>query len=854
MRRNAIRILGGVILLLTAAGVRTLSADPAAETASAGQGPARWRAGMAAATDGLYPVAEREFQAALRVVMEDPRQGPLPRDAWVRLAHVMLAQNRAEALLDFIEKNRRWLRREEPGVEPFLRAMVAYQSGQPQEVLRTLARHDRDFPDHPFAPNVLRLTAWSHWQLGATNQALRLFEAYDAAFPGSPEAAANRVEWGQMLIAAGDFTGAEAVLRALPPDDPDPRHRAVAEYWRARLLLETGRPAEAAAMLETLVEADLGDPDLFAEAWFGLAQARLAAGDRPGALSALHRGLVLARGSELLLRGSRRLGMLYLELGRIDEGATLLRHFVTAAPQHPRAAETQMTVAQALLDDGRFVEAHEAFQYYLESFTNQAGMARAYLGRGWALEGLGRHAEAAVSFERAYAGFTADADREVALGKMADAHFADQRYQLARSVYQRLLDEYPDSSQAGRARYQIAQCLALGGQVAEAESAYQTLADMDPATPLAEESLLRLAQLREANTQWVAAVEAYGIALARFPEGGFAADARLGRGQAHFRLFQFADALADFDIVVRLFARSTQAEEAWFHGVRCRYLLGEEAVAVAGGHQFLERYPQSPLAPRMRFWLGQLAFNAGNYDEAERLFMAFEARHPEDPDRERALIGAARAAARSEEYLRSLERLTLYLRDYPAGVRLAEARFEQGNALAALGKFSEAILAYQEIVNRAPRSEWIAETWLRIGDCQFMLGIEDPSRYTAAMQAYRAAISLAGTALDLRLQAEYKIGRCLQRLGRPGEAIDQFYRQVLTRFLEARDAGELQSDAARTWCGRAARELADLFEERQEWRQVVNVLERAVQAGVPDEAGLRERIRDIRSRQWWEFY
>jgi hypothetical protein len=32
------------------------------------------------------------------------------------------------------------------------------------------------------------------------------------------------------------------------------------------------------------------------------------------------------------------------------------------------------------------------------------------------------------------------------------------------------------------------------------------------------------------------------------------------------------------------------------------------------------------------------------------------------------------------------------------------------------------------------------------------------------------------------------------------------------------------------------------------------VLERALSAGLPDEAGIQERIRTIRAQHWWEFY
>lgn len=814
----------------------------------------RWRAGVVAAQDGLHAVAERELKGCLKIAMEEDREGPAVDQALVLLAHVMLARGRGEALLEFVDEHRRWLRRRQPGAEAYLRAMAHYHGRAPAEVLKELARFERDYPQSPFAPGVVRLQAWSHWHLGDTNAALRLFAAYDARFPGTPEAAANRLEWGQLLVASGRLDEAEKLLSVMPPEGTDVRSRAVAEFWRGRLLLEAGRTAEAAVVLEGAVEAGLGDPDLIAEAWFAVATARLAMGDRPGAAGALQRGVVVARGSELLLRGSGRLGLLYLDMGRLDEGVSLLRQYVTAVPDGLRAADTQMAVARALLAGGRPAEAQAAYQYYLESYTNLTGVAQAHLGRGWALMDLDRFAEAAAAFEKAYVALVDPSEREVALGKVADAHFADQRYALARETYERLLAEFPGSAQRSRAYYQRAQALALAGQRPEALVAYRELAEQYPEDPLAEESLLRVAQLHEADEQHAEAATAYGVVLDRFPNGAVAPAARLGRGLSRYRLMQFAEALTDFEALVTHHPAAPQAEEARYHIVMCRYLVGQEEAALAAGRQFQEQYPESTLGPRMRFWLGQRAFNAGAYVEAERYFMEFQALHAGHPDRERALLWAARAASRREEFLRSLEILTLFLRDFPTSTRLAEARYDQGNALAALGKFPEAILAYQEVINRSPQSDLVPDAWLHVGDSHFMLGIEDESRYTQAVSAYRVAGSLPNAGVDLRLQCEYKIGRCLQSLGQVDAAIDQYYRNVLTRFLEVRESGGLQSESARMWCGRAARDLAGIFESRQEWRQVVNVLERALQAGVSDEAGLRERIREIRARQWWEFY
>ena len=194
------------------------------------------------------------------------------------------------------------------------------------------------------------------------------------------------------------------------------------------------------------------------------------------------------------------------------------------------------------------------------------------------------------------------------------------------------------------------------------------------------------------------------------------------------------------------------------------------------------------------------------------------------------------------------------MKDHPDGPYTAEARFEQGNALTEIARFGEAILIFQEIINKLPDSRVIPQTWLRIGDCQFMLGTEDMARYDAALTAFQAAVSHPAATSELSLQANYKIGRCLQKLDREDEAIQHYYAHVMMPYLRDSDAGIPQSETARMWFGRASRDAADSLERKQEWRKVISILERARDAGAPDEASIRQRIERIRSENWWLFY
>jgi hypothetical protein len=118
------------------------------------------------------------------------------------------------------------------------------------------------------------------------------------------------------------------------------------------------------------------------------------------------------------------------------------------------------------------------------------------------------------------------------------------------------------------------------------------------------------------------------------------------------------------------------------------------------------------------------------------------------------------------------------------------------------------------------------------------------------MQSYRAVAKSSGAAFDLELQAEYKIGRCLDKLGRKAEAFEQYYTRVVAGYLDHGGVSREVSAAAAVWFTKAAFAAADILEADKNWRRAVRVLERVVSARVPAARDAQERIDRIRSEHW----
>ncbi len=812
------------------------------------------KAGRAAFEDGLYKVADRELEHCLKEAAATDADIALSSEAVVLLARSRIQQGRSDELLDFLRQKSRWIKKAAPGTGAFWRSLAIYEIGDSTRTLETLAQFETRHPDSEYLPRVIRLRAWSHLDLGQQVAALDAFERYQREFPNGDEAQQNLLDWAKTLIAGERPADAILVLAQIPTNAPA-GITAQTRLWTARIHLKERRWEDAASTLAGISEAAPIDPDLRAETWFSLADAHLGTNGQHAAAEALARGLAFARKKELVLDGKRRLGILQLGVGDVTNGVALLKACVTEAPADHMADVIQLKLSGALLNAGKAEDALKEYQYYVETFTNAMGVAEAQRGRGWALLALKRYSEAAMAFEKACERF-ADADaRQECIYKAGDAFFLNEQYKQASAKYRLFIQEYPGAELVPSASFQLAESQSRAGELESAESLFVELAEKFPGHALAEEALLRVGDIRRDSGRLVGAAESYTRVMQTYSNGAYFADAMLGRGLARYKLYRFAEALEDFERVAeRTGKRDAQSIETRYWIAMCHYWLGNPDRAESLAKAFLEEHADSPLAARVAFWLGKQAFNNGKHEEAEERFLKFYEENGDHEDTEAALLWAGRSAAARKDYLRANELFRNLLEAHTDSPFVPDARYEQGNAMVALAEYPEAILVFQEIVNKHPDYDQLAETWLRIGDSQFNLGAGDEERYETAIKAYHAAAEHPDAGVDLKLHAEYKVGRCLEKLERTDEAVAHYYTRVMIRFLEDRERGVTHNEASRMWFGRACRNIAGLLEAEGEIRKLVSVLERALNVGVPDEAAIRERIKKLRAEHWWLFY
>jgi len=802
--------------------------------------------GRAALADGLYEMAAEKFARFVQLVREPERRA----EAVVLLAETRCRQGRYEAAESLLIERQAWIEGTpyRPAAD-YWQAVAAFNQGRYSAALSVLGDVRQAFAGNAWLTAALRLQAQCYLEAGREEDALEVLAAFAEQHPDAPEAPGNLLDWAGLLIRRGAREEAAEKLRTLTERYPNAPAALRARLWLGELALEEGDADRAIAQLGELLGQEEAPESLRAEGWFMLATVYEAQTNLHEAVRALDRSAELERDPEATARINMMRGTYLLELGNVEEGLDMFKESVVAMTDKTEAARAQLEVAETLRTQGLYEQAAEEFQHYLEAFSEQPGRADALEGKGWCLWQLERYAEAAIAFEKAF-DLQEDAGRKArCLLKSADAYFANGQYTAAQERYRQFVRRFPRSDLIAQARFQLAEALARADQPDAAQSELEALAEEYAGTPEAEKALIRIALLSESRGEWEKAIEDYERVMRLHPDGEFFVKALHGRGLIRYRLGRFEEALADFKRVTEEFSDSGFGEQAAYMRGWCLYLMGQNEEAVEICTAFVGQYPDSVWSAHVLFWLGEYHFNQGDYAAAEKWFLDVGESNPEHELADEALYWAGRAAASQKEYLRAIDHYNALSTRYANSGLLAQTRFAQGDALSELGRFSNAILAFEEVVRKFPDSYLVDRAWGRMGDCQFTLGSDDPARYDKALACYRTILESGRASVELRMQAEYKMGRCYEKMNELEKAFERYMNVVYRYFVE----WEKGVPVGGVWFTRAAFSAGAMKEAAEDWRQAVNIYRRVVEAGVPAAPDAQKRIQKIQLEHWLPF-
>lgn len=403
-----------------------------------------------------------------------------------------------------------------------------------------------------------------HWRgrselnLGDTAAAMATLQMFLRQYPSDELARAAQFNLGQAYEQAGQFDQAiEAYLGSIIPAE------AVNVYIYERIgdvSLNTGAYTETIVVYQNGIDAT-DDPSLKMHLREGIAQAELLRGNPDAAIAHYEDILDMATAASYRAKILRLLGDTYLEIGQPEAA---YERYLEAVNRYPEAYDSYLALVELVVNADvpvdefqrglvdYYAKAYEpaiaAFERYLEARPTEPLTSSLTITSTEAMTHTLPDGNSAQTYSPGKA--------NKALWFKALSHRALGQYNSAILTFQRLIDEYPESSDWGQAHLEIGQTLINQGNYTQAKATLREFATLKPDHTLTPEALWLAARLDMTNELFDEAQPYFLELVKAYPASHYASDALYWAGQAAYQLGDYEEAIGDWARLVAEYPHS----------------------------------------------------------------------------------------------------------------------------------------------------------------------------------------------------------------------------------------------------------------------------------------------------------
>lgn len=448
----------------------------------------------------------------------------------------------------------------------------------------------------------------------------------------------------------------------------------------------------------------------------------------------------------------------------------------------------------------------------------------------------------------------ADGAREAFLA-LADAEVSARRWKEAEEAFREAVEIWPDAAKSSAVQEGRGWVLHMLGRNEDALEAFHLAAELAADDPARATAATKEGDMLAALGRDEKATEKYREVIAKYPKTDVAAKLKRvveireleAKGRDLYREYRFEAAHRTFDEVAA--ADPARRPRMEFFSVLCLFGEGLDEAACRKADALVKDCPDKEVRAETMLWLAKVRYNRREWKESRRLFAECAKEFRDDAKAADALLWAARAAFAGSDFQSAIRLSTQLAAKRPPEPVVAQALLVQGEALIELARFDEAVLVLERVAaaeTAGPADRLRAQT-LR-ADALFAMGADNPARYTAALDAYRAILFGDVLSPSARLVVSFKIAKALEKLKRMKEAVDQYYTQVVLAYRDGRMRKVRYDDDARAAFSRAAFRLADEYEGGGDDRRALSVLELVANSDLHAAEEARRRIAKLTSK------
>jgi TolA-binding protein len=639
-----------------------------------------------------------------------------------------------------------------------------------------LADFRRRFSDHELAPDALELAAMLEHQARDYAASLAHCREFMARHAAHPHLAAVSYLAAENEFLAGNFEPAAAAYRQFLEKFPSDGQAASAGFRLGSALYRLDRLDDAEPLLAAAAKSGdaafrpallmLGEIHFKRERWQQAEQhlaSYVAAGADPSAIAAADDALL-------------KIGLAQQRQKHYSEALSSYDRLLSQFPKSPQRVQAMFERGQVLLELKQPEEATLAFTHVLDEDRRGRFAPYALNHLAWLAMNDRQYDKAADLFALAS---ESGADTSI----VADASFqhgqallADGQYDPAERAFAKFIDDFANDPRAGEARARRAIALSRLGRRDEALAAIDQLETSKALDALESSLVSALAYEKAWSLREAGKSEEAAAAYKRLLEED-SLDAAL-RAHALLELADLESVAGRRESAAALLTqlRSTASADAiepqvlqqglYRLGV-CQFELQKWSDAAATFEEFLAANPAAELAASAHLYAGESQLRQSRHRQAADHFAAVVEKYKTDPAYGPSLLRLGESAAALQQWDKSEEAYTAYLKDLPESELWFQAQVGIAWSKENRAQFDDAIESYQQVIARH-QGPTAARAQFQIGECLYaQKKYEDAVRELLKVDILYAFPEWSAAAM-------YEAGRCFEAMSRPEEARAQF--------------------------------------------------------------------------------
>ena len=477
------------------------------------------------------------------------------------------------------------------------------------------------------------------------------------------------------------------------------------------------------------------------------------------------------------------------------------------------------------------------FDRVITNFPNTEFIGKAYLNRGWCYWAFEKFDFAKTNFAEAVARLAPSEDKAVACFKLGDVEFRLGNPAAALTNYNSVLRDFTSfpsvtNTLFDQALYQVVRAGLAAGNYDAAKEAMGKILEWYPLTGFAERARLLVGQELNRKGSFQEARKLFAEFIQKTPSSPLVAQVKLAAAQTYVQEKNWTGAIKQFEQWITSFGDHSLRPHAEFSRALATYHAGQETNALQLFTNLVAEFPSNALAPLAQNWIGDFYFNRQEFDRAELNYKLVADKF--NPTLELACesrLAASRAAFHRQGFKEAREQLLLLINNTNTPTTfLAEAYFALGDTIYSqfledtnrTDDFREAISAFSRITTDYPELSIAPLAWGRIGECylQWANISKDAAALDPATNAFTHILEMPTADTATRNHAEVGLGKVAESRGNIDDALSHY----ATVIYQGGDTSDPR------WVKEAGLAAARICESREQWEQAIRIYRRLLAA------------------------